>query len=85
MQFIKLGDALTSRVNLDAVVAYQVVTTSGSESITFETGANNAGALLSFDVAYVGVANPSGQVLADVAKIDAKSGASNNASVVVPA
>ena len=78
MNFIKLRDGNSSRVNLDAVVAYVAVVTSGSEAIQFETGANNAGALLSFDVSYSG-ATADEQVRADVAKLDAVTGAVNNA------
>lgn len=68
--FVKLNDASTTRVNLNNVVAYTVVTTSGSEAINFELAcATDAGAIVSLDVTYSGDTADE-QVLADSKQLD---------------
>lgn len=69
MAFVKLNDASSTRVNLDQVVAYTAVTTSGSEALNFELSINNTTSILSLDVTYSG-ATADEQVRADLGYVD---------------
>jgi len=71
--FIKLNDSANTRVNLEEVVGYAVVITSGSEAINFKLPTNNSGALLDLSVTYD--TNADEQVLVDAVYIDHVSGA----------